>query len=148
MLALLFLYLFPKFLIYVLWCYVGLRIFRSKSENWGNDAFVFGFYRLLLGFGFGFLVFLAAAALESNGGNTGHSSTALEYVLVYLPIRWIEWTFMAVVILPGSNRFFQWFSGLNNADRLWRLGGIAISFLGDASLFFIVKHVEIGRILC
>ena len=148
MIALLSLYLFPKFLIYVLWCYLGLRLFRAQGENWGNNAFLYGLYRLLLGFGFGFVVFIAAAALESNGVNSEHNSTALEYVLVYLPIRWIEWTIMAIVIIPISTGLFRWLSGLNKTDRLWRLGGIAISFIGDASLLFLVKHVEIGRILC
>jgi len=147
MIALVSLYLFPKYILYAAWCYLGLRLFRSASESWGNDALVYGFYRLLLGFGFGFLVFLAAAALAPSD-NAGRDNTALEYILVYLPVRWMEWTIMAAIIIPGSNSWSRWFSGLTKADRLWRVGGIAISFLGDASLFYLVKYISIGRILC
>jgi hypothetical protein len=144
MLAVLVAHFLPKFVIYILWCYLALRIRRPGEEALFSTATVYGFYRLLIGFAFGALVFFAVIGWAAGHGDP----SKLDYVLIYLPILWIEWTIMAIIIIPGANSAARWFTGLDRSDRVWRLGGIAVSFLGDGFLLFLTDHIEVGRILC
>jgi hypothetical protein len=147
MLAVLVLYLVPKYAAYVAWCYLGLRKFRPRGGEEQNQAFLYGFYRFLIGFGFGALVFAAAAILGLGNGNS-NTDSIFSYIGIYFPVRWIEWTIMSVLIIPESRSFLQWVVGLHQSDRLWRLGGIGLSFLADVALVFISDGFRVGRILC
>jgi hypothetical protein len=62
-------------------------------------------------------------------------------------VRWIEWSIMAAILVPGS--FGQFFVGAAKPDRLWRLGGIVISCLADIPLILSLGGViPTGRFLC
>jgi hypothetical protein len=79
----------------------------------------------------------------------GFSQNVLTYLLVYVPVRWIEWTIMAMIIMPASFPLWRWAGGSNSNDRLWRLGGIAISCLADIPLIVSLGGVvPVGRFLC
>jgi hypothetical protein len=147
MIAVLILYLVPKYVAYAAWCYLGLKKFRPQGEDQQNNAYLYGFYRLLIGFVFGALVFLALAIL-AHGTDTSATSTTLDDLGIYFPVRWVEWTIMSVLIIPGSNATLRWLSGRDQRDRLWRPGGIGISFLADLSLLFLTSRIQVGRVLC
>lgn len=147
MLAVLVLYFVPKYVAYVGWCYLGLKKFRPQGEDQQNTAYWYGFYRLLIGFGFGVLVFLAVLILAPGSGDSAVSGN-LAYFCVYFPVRWVEWTIISVLIIPGAHTILPWLSGVHQRDRLWRLGGIGLSFLADVPLLIIIGGFRVGRILC
>jgi hypothetical protein len=142
------LYLGVKFLAYSLWCYFGLHKFRREQRAAFIGALGYGFLRLFLGFFFGVLIFLISSALMSALGS-GLSQNVVTYLVVYVPVRWIEWAIMAMIIVPGSFPLLRWAVGTGANDRLWRLGGIAISCLADIPLIASLGGVvPVGRFLC
>jgi hypothetical protein len=145
--VLLVLYLVVKYAAYVAWCLFGLGKLRPDSEDQQSRAFLYGFFRLLIGFVFGVLVFVALIVL-APGSRTTAISSFLGYLGIYVPVRWIEWTIMSILIIPGSNPLLHWLSGLNRPDRLWRLGGVGISFLADVPVLITIGGFPLGRILC
>jgi hypothetical protein len=62
---------------------------------------IYGFFRLLMGFFFGVAIWLISALLISHIGD-GLPQNVLTYALVHVPVRWIEWSIMAVLIVPDS----------------------------------------------
>ena len=94
------LYVILKYAAYVCWCYFGLKKFRPPSEDRLSVAFRFGFYRLLIGVVFGGLigigVFVAASGLPHGGGSV------FAYLCIYIPVRWVEWTIMSIMIVRES----------------------------------------------
>jgi hypothetical protein len=140
-------YLGVKFLAYSGWCYFGLYKFRQQRSAF-TGALLYGFLRLILGFFFAILIFALSSSMMSALGS-GLSQNVLTYFSVYLPVRWIEWTIMAMIIVPGSFSASRWAVGSDTQDRLWRLGGIAISCLADIPLIASLGGVvPVGRFLC
>ncbi len=74
----------------------------------------------------------------------------LLYFEIYAPVRWIEWSIMAVVLARSRTESF--FLGGSNTSRLWRLGGIVVSHLADIPLILSAGRVTgilpVGRFLC
>jgi hypothetical protein len=140
------LYVILKYAAYVGWCYFGLKKFRPSSEDLSSTAFRFGFYRLLIGVFFGGVLglglFAVAGGLLRGGGNV------FVYLSIYLPVRWVEWTIMSVIIIRESYYPNRWPIGLSKADSLWRLGGIAVSFFADIPVLIAMDGFSVGRILC
>ena len=101
------LYFGLKFAAYTAWCYLGLHKFRPQSKPPIAGAVAYGFLRLFLGFFFGVLIWLLSSSLMSQLGY-GFSQNVVTYVLVYVPVRWVEWTIMAMIIVPGSHAFSRW----------------------------------------
>jgi hypothetical protein len=141
-------YFVAKFVAYCVWCYVGLRLFRSGERLMIPRAFGYGTLRLAMGLFFGILIYLLSSALITSLAPS-LPGNAIAYLAVYVPVRWVEWTIMAVLILPGSIYFSEWIVGTGRKDRLWRLGGIAISCLADIPLIVSLGGViPVGRFLC
>jgi hypothetical protein len=142
------LYLGVKFVAYSIWSYFGLYKFRSEQKPSATRAVAYGFLRLFLGFFFGVLIFLLSSSLMSALGS-GLSQNVVTYLLVYVPVRWIEWTIMAMILVPGWFPLSRWVIGTGGNDRSWRLGGIAISCLADIPLIASLGGVvPVGRFLC
>lgn len=140
------LYIGIKFLAYSAWIFWGLRTLRNESTPSPLGSLALGFLRLCLGLFFGVLIYMLSATLLSHLGY-GLAPNILTYLAVYVPVRWIEWSIMAVILLPGS--FAQFFVGVAKPDRLWRLGGIVISCLADIPLIIGLGGViPTGRFLC
>lgn len=132
-------YALSKFLVYCLWCAVGLRLFAPARLTF-VDSIKYGSLRWLIGLGFGVL---AAIAL----GSVSRESVAALYVGVYLPLRVIEWSIMAYLIARPSD------SPMSLIGRpsawLWVLGGIVVSFASDlASPEGMAGRFCVGRCLC
>lgn len=137
-----------KLLAYTLWCYLGLRNFRPPMNDLYRRSLQYGFLRLLMGLFFGVAIWLISSLLISHIGND-LAQNILTYVLVYVPVRWIEWSIMAALIVPGPFPFVRRTSGTSPRDRNWRLGGIAISCLADIPLIVSLGGViPTGRFLC
>jgi len=62
-------YAIVKYLVYSLWCYVGLRMLSGHITSLG-PALGFGAVRWLLGLGFGILVFLAVGSVDRGADLT------------------------------------------------------------------------------
>jgi hypothetical protein len=142
------LYFGSKFLAYSAWCYFGLRAFRPQNSRTLGRAIIYGMIRLSLGFFFGILIYFLSSALVTSLA-PGLPENVIAYLSVYVPVRWIEWTIMAILILPGPISPSHWIAGNGRTDRLWRLGGIAISCLADIPLIVSLGGViPVGRFLC
>ena len=140
-------YFVLKYAAYVAWCYYGLRKFRASTINPWPAASRFGFYRLLIGLTFG-LAIGVAVAVHGPRLSLGFTGDAILYLFTYIPVRWIEWTILSILIIPGSNPPSRWLAGLNREDRLWRLGGIGVSFLADSPILLGMAAIPLGRFLC
>jgi hypothetical protein len=128
-------YAIVKYLVYSLWCYVGLRMFGGRITSPGT-ALGFGAVRWLLGLGLGIVVFFAVGSVDRSG-------LAVLYFAIYTPLRVLEWTVMTWLMLrqhpPASA----------TARTAWVLGGIVISFTTDAvSPDGLAGRFCIGRCLC
>ena len=78
---------------------------------------------------------------------SGFAANALTYLSVYVPVRWLEWSIMAALLLSPS--ISQFLFGAARPDRLWRAGGIVISCLADIPLIISLGGViPTGRFLC
>ena len=139
------LYLIVKFLAYSAWVFFGLHKLRNEPSPLVRSLFL-GFFRLGLGFFFGIAIWFASSTLLSMLGY-GLPQNVLAYLAVYVPIRWLEWSIMAAILLPSS--VSQFLLGTAQPDRLWRLGGIVISCLADIPLIISLGGViPTGRFLC
>jgi hypothetical protein len=139
-------YVLVKFAAYSLWCAVGLRI--AGSTNW-KKAFGFGLVRLLLGIFFGGGIFVAGAMAHLDPP----VHPWLTYFAIYAPVRWVEWSIMSALLNRGNGSFASFFLGRDWRDRLWRLGGIAVSHLADLPLIAggsggPTEMLPVGRFLC
>lgn len=142
------LYFAGKFLAYSAWCYFGLRTFRPQNARALAGGIIYGGIRLSLGLFFGIVIYLLSSAVITSVP-AGLPENVITYLAVYVPVRWIEWTIMAVLLLPCSVHFSEWIVGTGRRDRLWRLGGIAISCLADIPLIASLGGViPVGRFLC
>jgi hypothetical protein len=137
-----------KLLAYSFWCYLGLRNFRPSMNGAYSCSLFYGFLRLLMGLFFAVAIWLIGTIVLSHIGY-GLPQNILTYVLVYVPVRWIEWSVMAALIVPDSFPLVRWISGTSPRDRNWRLGGIVISCLADIPLIASLGGViPTGRFLC
>jgi uncharacterized BrkB/YihY/UPF0761 family membrane protein len=137
-----------KLLAYTFWCYLGLRNFRSSMNGVYSRSLLYGFLRLLMGLFFAVVIWLISTIVLSHIGH-GLPQNILTYALVYLPVRWIEWSIMAALIVPDSFPLLRWISATSPRDRNWRLGGIVISCLADIPLIASLGGViPTGRFLC
>jgi hypothetical protein len=97
------LYLLIKLIAYCVWCYIGLRLFRPEQTQFIACALRFGLIRLLMGLFFGVVIFFAAFTW-ANALGRGMSQDAITYLGAYVPVRWIEWTIMAILLNPSVRR--------------------------------------------
>ena len=142
------LYFGLQFLAYTGWCYFGLYKFRADQQPRLTRSVAYGFLRLLLGLFFGVLIFVVSMSLISAIGS-GLPQNVITYLLVYVPVRWIEWSIISILIVPDSFSFSNWAIGSGTKNRLWRFGGIVISCLADIPLIVSLGGVvPVGRFLC
>ena len=142
------LYFVVKLIAYCIWCYVGLRLFQPAAKLLPLRGIGFGILRLFMGFFFGILIYLLSSALITHIG-AGLPENTITYIAVYVPIRWIEWSIMAALLLRGLTSTSPWILGSNPRDRYWRFGGILISCLADIPLIVSLGGViPTGRFMC
>lgn len=138
-------YILVKFFAYAAWCGFGVRLIVNEKPRVAT-ALRYGFARLVLGVFFGVGIFIVGGMMHLN---TPGNAWPL-YFGIYAPVRWIEWSIMAMMIASGKKRE-PFLVGANNNSRIWRLGGILVSHLADIPLI-LSEHVTgmlpVGRFLC
>jgi len=119
-------YLLIKTLAYVGWCGQGARL-HGHRDRLTLRAFVYGIVRVLLGVVVGLcLIYPLVNALDRVVPNH-----VVLYFVLYVPIRWFEWSLLAVIMDLERRTPRNFLIGDSSASRLWRLGGIAISCVSD-----------------
>jgi hypothetical protein len=141
------LYVILKIVAYVALCYGGVRQFRPTWRHPWQWAAGLGLFRFLMGLFAGLAIFM----LSNNiyfANRQSSCRAVIAYVSIYVPARWIEWSIMSFIIVPGARRPVAAFAGATNQDRLWRLAGIAVSCLADIPVFMEVGGLPVGRFFC
>ena len=139
-----FLLIYPitKFVFYVFWCAIGVYIFTNKLSL--SLAIKLGAFRWGLGLVFGFFVFIFFRL--DSGENAGTA-----YLMIYTPLRIIEWGIILLKIESLRDDFFAKFSTnrLILWSILWVIGGIIVSYATDlVSPEGLEGRFCVGRCLC
>ncbi len=128
------LYVAVKLLFYIAWCWVGLRLWRTASPGLMAPG-IFGILRLTIGIAFGVAIFLMVP--------TQREDVIWKYLVIYTPVRMVEWFIMALIIGRTVER------RTTVSTILWCFGGIVVSFAADfASPEGVAGHFCVGRCLC
>lgn len=140
-------YVALKFAACIVWCGLGVYLFRPDSPAKLRQAFGFGFTTLILGIGLGAGIHYLASSGNLRTEIEGVSHRDI-YFRIYVPARWILWSIAgylmqqsAMSLLAGPSvsystgpaSFFRTPSS-RFPGVLWKLGGIAISFVTDLSM--------------
>jgi hypothetical protein len=141
--ALLIGYLACKLGLYCGWCSFGARL-HGHQDRLVVKGIIFGAARWSMGMFFGWIAIAAFLNLLSV---TVRDGVPL-YLLVYVPIRWIEWSLMVPMLDKAGPSLKGLVVGRTAASAYWRLGGIAISCLADVPLILTVGGLPVGRFLC
>jgi hypothetical protein len=140
-------YVVVKYAAYAVWCYIGLRWLDGGQARL-RSALGAGVVRLLLGVFFGLGIFLVGGSMHLNVPHHPWVS----YFAVYVPVRWVEWSIMSLLVGKGPHSVGSFCFGSSNRERLWRLGGVAVSHLADISLMLsgsgVIEMLPVGRFLC
>jgi hypothetical protein len=128
------LYVAVKLASYIAWCWVGLRLWRTGSAGLISAA-TFGILRLAIGIALGIAIFFMVP--------TQPKDVIWKYLVIYTPVRMVEWFIMAFIIGRTSER------QTTLSSILWCFGGIVVSFAADfASPEGVAGHFCVGRCLC
>jgi hypothetical protein len=137
-----------KYLAYSAWMLWGLRLFSDRAGL--RRALLLGFVRSCMGIGFGALIFVFSLLVLAAASSLNQGMVAVQvlvYLSVYVPIRWLEWGIMEVIVRRG-HKGGGLLLGYDGRGRLWRLGGIAVSCLADLVLVLQLGSLPLGRFMC
>lgn len=111
-----------KFILYGGWSAFGIKLFIGRQTRllWWLKSLWFGGLKWIIGLLVGIVISFAIGSVS-----TEHAR--LLYFLIYIPVRAIEWRFIAYLIRNGNG------DGRRNIKEtvLWVLGGVMISYLSD-----------------
>ena len=146
------LYLLVKFAAYTWWCHTGLERARQKPEMPEQDFFRkalgLGLFRSILGLGFGVAIFFLTVPFLAVNSHMVESEF-LAYALVYVPVRWIEWSIIAMILYRESRSVLGFIFGSSAIDRKWRAVGILISCAADIPVIAALHGtLFLGRVMC
>jgi hypothetical protein len=128
-------------------CLLGLRWVGGRERWLLPMALALGLLRAGMGLAFGVGIFFASAwvvaqtSLEPGG-------QALAYVTVYVPVRWVEWGLIAMLLTRPARSLRGFVLGATARDRLWRLCGIAVSCCADIPVLLCMGGLPVGRMMC
>lgn len=143
--AALLVYFALKYAAYASWMYLGIQLFASRGGV--PRALMLGLLRVVMGLAFGFLIYLGSTAVAIAAHDAGLAPQVVAYLGVYVPVRWIEWGIMEVILRPSASPAHLLLD-IDWIGRKWRCGGIVISCLADLVLFADVGGLPIGRFMC
>jgi len=142
-----------KLAAYAGWMVPGLKWFSSVKRPVAVRAVVLGALRLMMGLGFGLIIWVVGSLVYAGVGElTGDRevlANAATYLAVYVPVRWIEWAIFDLVLSPESRSPKGFLAGVSGKHRAWRLGGIAVSCLADIPVVISLGgFLPVGRFMC
>jgi hypothetical protein len=137
-------YVVLKYLAYSAWCYYGIKLLRSQASI--GSAVGFGSARLGLGMIFGAGIFVTGGFLHLDVP----AHPWLLYVSIYVPVRYLEWSILAALLVSGRNAAPRIGEGVT---QRWIVGGIVVSHLADLPLILATYQgakgfLPVGRFLC
>jgi hypothetical protein len=136
-------YFLLKCLAYGVWCYYGLRALRNQSSIIAGISY--GFVRVGLGILFGVGIWFLGNAFHLGGS----AHPWLLYVLIYVPVRYVEWSIMAALLGAKGGDVYRI---ADAATQRWVVEGIGVSHLADLPLILLYaasgSFLPVGRILC
>ena len=137
-------YIIVKYVAYCLWSFYGLKTLRGQTSL--GSAVGFGSARLGLGMLFGIGVFVVGGMLHLNVP----AHPWILYLSIYAPVRYIEWTILAALMIVSADGARQIADGVT---QRWILGGIVVSHLADLPLILFTYEgakglLPVGRFLC
>jgi hypothetical protein len=143
-------YALIKWIAYSAWSFVGIKMLRVPSQAPLRNALQFGAARLMMGLLFGVAIHqissLVSYALGLDDSDARHLWT---YILVYIPVRWIEWSLLAAMMHPSKYPLRSCIWNLDSKLTLWRLGGMAVSCVADLPViatFGFAPDLEVPKI--
>jgi hypothetical protein len=137
------LYVAVKAVAYMAWCGLGARLHGDRERLW-LKGILYGFFRLAMGCVLGLiLIYLLVNALAITNVNP-----VLLYLAVYVPVRWLEWSALAVVMDRNRESLARQFLRGSPSSIFWRVGGIVISCLADIPMMIAMGGLPIGRFMC
>ena len=146
--AILPIYLLVKYILYSSWCYRGVKRLRPSQEKRVASAMMYGLTRLPFGFGFGILIYLGGSLVMGAVFDLPLSGV-ITYLIVYVPVRWIEWSIIGAMI-SSSGGFVRDLIRPSSLEQLrWRAGGIVVSFIADIPMIIVFDGMlPVGRFMC
>jgi hypothetical protein len=136
-------YFFLKCLAYGAWSYYGLRVLHKQSSIGAGISY--GFARVGLGIFFGAVIFFLGNVLHLKA--LGHPW--LLYGLIYVPVRYLEWSIMAALMGAKGNEAYRVGDG---PTQRWIVQGIGVSYLADLPMILLYAAsgslLPVGRFLC
>src|SRR5438105_2509366 len=132
-------YALIKAIAYMGWCGQGARLHGHRDRLW-MKGLLYGFVRLAMGAFFGLILIFGLVNMLS----TTVPNHLLLYLVIYVPVRWLEWSLMAVIMDVDHRSWRHFLLGDTASSRLWRLGGIAISCLADIPMIVSLGGLPIG----
>ena len=148
------LYLLAKLAAYTIWCAFGIQLLWSfdrakKSPEPATSetspekkwllASAYGLFRMLMGVFFGVVIWIVGTLVAGSIFEPPHHDL-ITYFLVYVPVRWVEWTILAWIMARNARK---------KIGYAWRFGGIAISCLADIPLIAATGWtLPLGRFFC
>jgi hypothetical protein len=136
-----------KVLAYCAVCHAGLRWVAARQGWLVLPTVGLGVLRVAMGLAFGVGIFFASAWVVSEAGSD-FAGQALAYLLVYVPVRWVEWALIAWIAVPAARSWRGFVLGAGGRDRIWRAAGIAVSCLADVPVLLATGGLPIGRFMC
>ena len=132
-------YALAKFLAYSGWCGTGLALVNADGPRTGA-SFQLGALRWCIGLLFGVAVFFAVGSIDAD-------ATLRTYLIIYTPVRIVEWAILAALLLRRLQR--EAMAGALVPLSFWCVGGILVSFLTDMlSPEGLQGRFCVGRCLC
>jgi hypothetical protein len=137
------LYVAAKFVAYSVWCGLGARL-HGHQDRLVQKGILFGIIRSIMGAVFGLIAIVAAL----NALSIVTRDKFQLYLLVYVPVRWIEWSLMVPFLDKQGFSLRGLVVGKTPASAWWRLGGIVISCVADIPMILMVGGMPVGRFMC
>lgn len=120
----LFAYPILKYLSYAAWCGLLSRAYNPERRLW-RTAWGLGIVRLFIGIIVGAILTYSGIQIEFG------THYVFTWVALMLPVRWLEWSVMALILAKSGFDPAKFLLGVNGKLRAWQLGGIVVSFATD-----------------
>ena len=135
-----------KLLTYSFWCWCGIHIFDLSEfkHKIVKYSFYFGFIRTLMGIAFGAIFMMLGWLTYAVYRDLLLLFPPPIWLLVLVLFRWIEWSIMESIMNKNARTFS---ANINPTMRsfLWRVSGIALSFIADFGGMYVLLVGLPGR---